>query len=97
MLLAYFIEANGKVIFLFSALNENGRAQSAMFYIVDNFIRQNAEKPLVLDFEGSNDEDIARFYKGFGSKKNTYFHIKSNNLPYLVNHFHSIYKRLKYY
>jgi len=93
---AFFIEANGKAVFLFSALNDKGRDNSAMFYIVDNFIRLNTEKPLVLDFEGSNDENIARFYKGFGSKKYSYFQINSNNLPYLVNHFHKIYKRLKY-
>ena len=93
---AFFIEAKGKTIFLFSALNDVGRNLSAMFLIVDNYIKINAEKPLVLDFEGSNNEKIAHFYKGFGSKKYLYIHINSNKLPYLVNLFRSFYKKLKF-
>ena len=92
---AFFIKSNGKAVFLFSALNENGKNNGAMFCIIDNFIRLNAEKPFILDFEGSNDENISRFYKGFGSKKYLYFQLNSNNLPYLVNHFLKVYKKLK--
>lgn len=93
---AFFIEFKGKAIFLFSALSDEGRRLSAMFLIVDNFIKINAGKPLVLDFEGSNNEKIAHFYKGFGSKKYSYIHINSNKLPYLVNLFRVFYKRLKF-
>lgn len=92
---AFFVQANGKVVFLFSALSPGGRDCSAMFFLIDHYIRSHAGKPLVLDFEGSNNPDIARFYAGFGAKKNSYFQLHQNNLPYFVKQIHGLYKVIK--
>jgi len=92
---AFFVSGNGKVIFLFSALSPRGRECGAMFYLIDRFISSHAESPLVLDFEGSNDPDLARFYAGFGAKKNMYFQIHQNNLPYFVKQIHRLNKAFK--
>ncbi|OQA01617.1 MAG: hypothetical protein BWY70_00310 [Bacteroidetes bacterium ADurb.Bin408] len=92
---AFFVQANGKVVFLFSALSPVGRECSAMFFLIDHFIRSHAGKPLVLDFEGSNNPELARFYAGFGAKKNRYFQLHQNNLPYFVKQIHSLYKIIK--
>lgn len=81
---AFFIESNGKVIFLFSGRSEEAKANGAMFFLIDRFIAANAQRNLVLDFEGSNDPDLARFYKGFGSKECVYLQVRKNILPPLI-------------
>lgn len=82
---AFFIESNNKVIFLFSGLSEEGKNLNAMPFLIDSFIRQNAGKNITLDFEGSNDVNLARFYKSFGSKECVYQQVKINRLPFPVN------------
>jgi hypothetical protein len=77
---AIFIQSNGKVIFLFSATNAEGKINNAMTFLIDDFIKENAQRNLILDFEGSNDENLARFYKSFGSKECVYLQIKKNKL-----------------
>jgi hypothetical protein len=82
---AFFIESNNKVIFLFSGLSKDGKNWNAMSFLIDSFIRQNAGKNITLDFEGSNDENLARFYKSFGSKQCIYLQVKINRLPFPLN------------
>lgn len=86
---AFFAEANGKVIFLFSGLHEKGREGGAMFYLIDSFISENAQKNLVLDFEGSNDPQLARFYRGFGAKECVYLQARFNHLPWYIRWYKS--------
>lgn len=81
---AFFADSNGKVIFLFSATSESARETGAMFFLIDRFIEENAHKNLVLDFEGSNDPNLARFYKGFGAKECVYLQARKNELPWPV-------------
>jgi hypothetical protein len=81
---AIFLRNKKKVVFLFSGLTETGKDLQAMPWLIDQFIRENSQKHLTLDFEGSNDPNVARFYKGFGSKEITYPHLKINRLPWLL-------------
>lgn len=81
---AVFVHSNKKSIFLFSGLDTKGREHSAMFMIIDAYIQDHAHQHLVFDFDGSNDTDLARFYKGFGSTECHYLRIHRNNLPGLV-------------
>jgi hypothetical protein len=81
---AFFCDANGKVIFLFSGNSAEGKEKGAMFFLIDSFIQENAQKNLVLDFEGSNDPQLARFYKGFGAKECVYLQAKRNTLPWYL-------------
>lgn len=81
---AVFIVSKEKIIFLFSASNREAKENRAMFFLIDNFIRENSQRNLILDFEGSNDADLARFYKGFGSKECTYVQVRKNNLPWYI-------------
>lgn len=82
---AFFVESNNKAIFLFSGLSEEGKELGAMPFLLDSFIRQNAGKNITLDFEGSNDINLARFYKSFGSKECVYLQVKINRLPFPLN------------
>ncbi len=81
---AFFVEQNNKVIFLFSGSNEKAKSTGAMAFLIDDFIKNNAQRNLTLDFEGSNDKNLARFYKSFGSKECVYLHVRKNNLPKLI-------------
>jgi len=78
---AIFMKSGKKVIFLFSGVSEEGRRSSALPFIIDFFIRENVQKHITLDFEGSNNTNLARFYKSFGSKECTYPHLEFNHLP----------------
>ena len=84
---AFFIKSHNKVIYLVSASNEEGKQKRAMFFLIDNFIKKNSQKNLTLDFEGSNIESIARFFKGFGASPCYYQSVKKNNLPWFIKLF----------
>ena len=81
---AFFITSHNKSIFLFSGINKQGKQNSAMFLLIDEFIKKKSEKNRILDFEGSNIEGIARFYRSFGSKACEYLRIKQNKLPWYI-------------
>ena len=81
------LEDDKHAIFLFSALSEKGKKTGAMPLLIDTYIKQHAEKGILFDFEGSNDKNIARFYRGFGSKEYVYLHLKKNKLPFYIRWF----------
>lgn len=82
---AIFLKDNRRFTFLFSGLNEEGRENGAMVYLLDAFIEAYAEHKMILDFEGSMDSNLARFYKSFGAQLIHYPHIYYNNLPFYIN------------
>jgi hypothetical protein len=84
---ALFLKSNGKVIYLLASSTEEGKEHRAMFSLVDKFISQNSESNLVLDFEGSNIESVARFYAGFSASPCEYNHIVINRLPWFLKLF----------
>jgi hypothetical protein len=55
-----------------------------MSAIINSFIREHSGEKLYLDFEGSMDANLSRFYKSFGSKEIVYLQIRKNNLPVLL-------------
>lgn len=81
---AFIIWSHRKPIFLVSASSDYGKKVSAMFFLVDEFIKKYAENTLTLDFEGSDIDSIARFYNGFGAVPTQYFTIFKNRLPFCI-------------
>jgi hypothetical protein len=77
----YFCKWKERVIYFSAASNTKGKELGAMYFLVDNFIKDNAERELILDFEGSMIPGVARFYSGFGARAETYFQLKFNRLP----------------
>ncbi|MCX7955411.1 MAG: hypothetical protein N3A01_09535 [Bacteroidales bacterium] len=69
---SFFYEFN-KVYYLFACSNDEGKEKRAMFKIIDSFLKNNSGKNLLLSFEGSVIENIARFFKGFGAVNEVYF------------------------
>ena len=81
---SFFIRPDKKVIYLLAASNTTGLEVRAMFALVDQFIRDHSETELILDFEGSTIESVARFYSGFGAVRCTYQQLVVNRLPWLL-------------
>jgi hypothetical protein len=69
---ALFLVSHQRITFLFSGNNSLGRESHAMTFLIDQVIREYAATPFTLDFEGSDDEALGRFYSGFGSVSITY-------------------------
>ena len=68
--------------YLAPAMNEEARESRAMFYLIDRYIHLHAGLPLTLDFEGSDIESVARFYRGYGAVPGTYTSLRINRLPW---------------
>ena len=80
---AIFMKTKDRITFLFSGLTEEGKQRQAMTYLLDQVIQQNAHQPMTFDFEGSDDENLARFYLGFGGKEVKYPSYTFNRLSVL--------------
>jgi hypothetical protein len=76
-----WVKSHQKAIFLFSALSEAGKKLNAMPWLIDSFIRENCGRLITLDFEGSSNEGLARFYSSFGAKNVIYQRFVRNTLP----------------
>jgi hypothetical protein len=81
----FFLRDEKRVIYQLAASGSQARENGAMFLLVDSFIRENSGQPVILDFEGSNDPNVARFYKGFGAKETHYSQVTINRLPGLLS------------
>ena len=69
---AIFMKTKDRITFLFSGLTEEGKQRQAMTYLLDQVIQQHAHQPITFDFEGSDDDNLARFYLGFGGNETKY-------------------------
>lgn len=78
---AVFVFSHRKAVFLFSATDETGRKYGAMPFLIDRFIQDSSSNHLSLDFEGSNDPNLARFYRSFGASVIPYPSLRFNRLP----------------
>lgn len=78
---AFIVFHKNRAYYLNAFSTDEGRENRAMYAIVDSIIKEFSGNNIVLDFEGSIIEGIARFYKGFGATPKKYFYIRSNRLP----------------
>ena len=69
---AFFLFSHNRLTFLFSGNSRLGRETQAMTLLIDGVIREFAGRSVVLDFEGSDDENLSRYYAGFGSSSVRY-------------------------
>ncbi len=82
---SFFLRYNKRLIFLFSGSDQTAKENGAMSFLIDSVIKEYSSSQITLDFEGSNDKNLARFYKGFGAKKVTYNRIKINRILFPFN------------
>jgi len=76
--------SSNRITYILPASNKEGKSCSAMFQLIDTVIKNNAEKEIIFDFEGSRNEGIARFFKGFGAINQPYYIIKRLRPAFLI-------------
>ncbi|NPD46581.1 MULTISPECIES: hypothetical protein [unclassified Lentimicrobium] len=81
---AIFLKEERRRIFLFSATNKEAKTNGAMPYLIDSYIESYSGSQTILDFEGSNEPNLARFYKSFGSNVIHYPIINYNSLQWYI-------------
>lgn len=74
---AFFITSKTEIVYLFSATSALGRKTGAAAFLLDHVIKINCNQPKKLDFEGSNIDGIAMFFKSFGAVNEPYFAIQN--------------------
>lgn len=92
---AFFVKSNNRLVFLFSGSDEVAKETSAITFLIDSVIQEFSPSQLVLDFEGSNDVNLARFYKGFGAQEIEYIGLEINRLDFPAKQFFQLYKSIK--
>ena len=80
-----FLDSFNRLIYLLSVTTDKGKSMSAMHFLIDEIIKENAGSGKILDFEGSNIPPVHKFYKGFGAEEKKYIQLKINKLPWPLN------------
>jgi len=84
---AVFLKSFMSYIFLFSATGNEARESGSMSLIIDHFIEKHQGENKLLDFEGSMNDDLSRFYRSYGSQEIVYLQIRKNTLPIPIRWF----------
>jgi hypothetical protein len=92
---AIFMKTKDRITFLFSGLTEDGKQRQAMTFLLDHVIQKYANQPMIFDFEGSDDDNLARFYLGFGGHEVKYPSYTFNRLSPLGKALLKVWKRKK--
>ncbi len=81
---AFFCHWKERIVYLNAVSSTAGKENRAMFFLMNHLIESNANKNLLLDFEGSMLRGVARFFEGFGATAETYYQLKFNRLPVIL-------------
>ncbi len=65
-----------RIVYLFSAVSGIGKEKQVASLLLNHIIKEHSNSELILDFEGSQISGIAKFFKSFGAKPETYFLLK---------------------
>lgn len=84
---AVFFRFKNRLTFLFSGNSQRGKDVGALFFLLNSVVKKYAKSGFMLDFEGSQNEGLQRFYKGFGATEENYRFYKVNNLPSILKRF----------
>jgi hypothetical protein len=82
-----WLHTNDRLLLFFSASNEIGKAHGAMHAMLNEAIKCHAGQSVVLDFEGSNDDALAFFYRSFGGEEKVYLQSECQRLFWPLNCF----------
>lgn len=76
-----FFFSHNRAYYILVGNNPNGKTMGASHALIDAFIKENANKNLLLDFEGSDVPSLSFFYSSFGAITEKYPGIKQNKMP----------------
>lgn len=92
---AVFMRYKNKVVFLFSGADTDAKSKHAMTFLIDHVIKECAGTGYILDFEGSDDDNLARYYLGFGAEEISYPGYVMNNINPIVQRLLSLWRRMR--
>ena len=81
---AVFLFSHNRAYYILVGNHPEGKATGASHTLIDAFIKDHAEKNMLLDFEGSDIPNLAFFYSSFGATLETYPALKINRLPFYL-------------
>ncbi len=73
-----------RVTFVINGNSNESLASGATHLLMDHTIKHFSGRPLVLDFEGSDHINFARFYEQYGARPEFYPFVRRNRLPWPV-------------
>jgi hypothetical protein len=79
-----FFFSHNRAYYILVGNHPNSRNTGASHALIDAFIKDNAAKNLLLDFEGSDIPTLAAFYRGFGATHQIYPAVRINRLPFYL-------------
>jgi len=75
---AFFIHTKNRIIHLISSSTIKGKKRGATALLFDYLIKKHEKVALILDFEGSVIEGVARFFRSFGAKPVIYYQVNED-------------------
>ncbi len=82
-----FFFSHNRAYYILVGNHPDGKTIGASHTLIDAFIKDNAGKKLLLDFEGSDIPNLAFFYSSFGAVEEKFAGIKLNRLPFYLKLF----------
>lgn len=89
---AIFMTSHNRIVFLFSGADESNKELHALSFLIDNVIKDNSNTTKTFDFEGSDIDGLARYYKGFGGNEIKYPSLRFNKTRGLFKFILKIFK-----
>jgi len=80
----FFLEFEGRTVYLMSAQNPTEKQNGAMTRLIWEAMKKGLGKGRLFDFEGSMMEGVEGFFRGFGAGPIPYLFIEKNDLPLWV-------------
>lgn len=75
------LTSESRILNFFTAASEDAKQSGAMHSLFNAIIERYAERANVLDFEGSNNESLAFFYRSFGGLEKVYLQSDGGFVP----------------
>jgi hypothetical protein len=79
-----FLFSHHRSYYILVGNHPNGRTMGSSHALIDEFIKEHSNQNISLDFEGSDNRNLAFFYSSFGACEEKYSAIKYNRLPYIL-------------
>ncbi|WP_299064864.1 hypothetical protein [uncultured Polaribacter sp.] len=73
---ALFTNHNKRITYLFATFTVKGKTLQASSFLLSEVIKKHQQTGIILDFEGGNMPNIAKFYRSFGAEEENYFAFK---------------------
>lgn len=77
----FFLKDKNRITYLKSACTDEAKKNGAMYGLINFAINKYKADFKILDFGGSDIENVANFYKKFGSQDRCYYNFVIDNLP----------------